>query len=68
VQVVEIRLQVLPVGLPRRAVHTRCGVSAQCLEAFPEQLDRYVVQERSEPHFLVLDCDLAYTVQPHGHA
>src|SRR5437660_6015332 len=53
VQVLEIHLQILPVGLPRGAVHPWRRLGSQPQIGLPEALDRDVVQERRELHLLV---------------
>ena len=64
VQVLEVALQSRLVVLPRHAVHARGGMALERQERIPQQIDRYVVQQRGEPLLLPLPCSLPYTVQP----
>ena len=63
VQVVEIRLQVLPVGHPRHPVHPRRGLRAYRSVGRPEPVDVDMVQQRREPRVLVPSCHFTHTVQ-----
>ena len=63
VQVLEVRLQVLPVGLPRHPVHPRRGLRADRPVGRPQTIEVDVVQQRREPRFLVPSCHFTHTIQ-----
>src|SRR5664279_2154871 len=63
VQILKVRLQVLPVGRPRLPVHPRSGLRADRPIGRPQAVEVDVVQQRREPRFLVPSCYLAHTVQ-----
>jgi hypothetical protein len=63
VQVLETRLQVLPVGLPRLAVYSRSRLGAYPPVGVPQSVDGDVVQECSEPYLPVPFGQLTHTVQ-----
>ena len=63
VQSLEIRLQILPVVLPRHAIHPRSGLGLQRPIRRPQAIDVDMVQERGEPHILVLLCYSAHAIQ-----
>ncbi len=63
VQAPEIRHQVLPAGFPGHPVHPRRGLRAQVPVGHHQALQGDVVQQRSEPCFLVPYCHLPHTVQ-----
>src|SRR5215470_1971630 len=60
-QVPEVVLQVLPVGLPRLAVHPRCRLGPNRPVGIPQALDGDVVQERCELHLPVPFRHLTHT-------
>jgi hypothetical protein len=59
----EIRLQVLPVVLPRHAIRSRRSLGLQRPIRRPQAIDVNVVQERGEPHILVLLRHSAHAIQ-----
>jgi hypothetical protein len=63
VQVLEVALKILPVVVPRHAIHPRRGLRPKREVRRPQTVDIDVVQERREPCFLVLLCDLAHAIQ-----
>jgi hypothetical protein len=63
VEVDEVFLKVLPVGPPRHPVHPRPSPRAQRPVGRPQAIQVDVVQERREPHILVLLHRSAHTVQ-----
>ena len=68
-EVLEVRLQVLPVLLPRLPVHARCGVPLEAEVRLPERVRVVdVVQERGEPQLPILPCSLTYPLQRLLHA
>jgi hypothetical protein len=68
VQILEVRLQVLPVVLPRHAVYARRGFGLQRPIGRPQTIDRNVMQKRGEPCLLVCLCDVAHAIQRTSHA
>ena len=68
VQVLEVRLQVLPVGRPRHPVHPRSGLGANRPVGRPQAVEVDVVQQRREPCILVPSCYFTHTIQPTWHA
>src|SRR5664280_1915470 len=66
VQILEVGLQVLPVGTPRHAVCARSGPWVQRPIGCPQTIQRDVVQQRCEPRFPVLLCNSAHTSQRTG--
>lgn len=48
-QILKVALQILAVGIPRHAVHTRGRRRAQRPVRLAEAIDRDVMQERGEP-------------------
>ena len=59
----KVRFEILPVLLPRHAVDPRRRLRLQRAVGRPQAIDVDVVQQRGEPHFLVLPCDSAHTIQ-----
>src|SRR4051812_34175750 len=53
-QIAKIRFEICPVVRPRHAVHPRRGLRADRPIRRPQAIDIDVVQERGEPHILVL--------------
>src|SRR5205814_8877417 len=68
VQVLEITLQVLAVCRPCNAVHSSCGLRAQCPVSLPQPCAIDTVQESGEPRISVPWCDCPHTVSPVRHA
>src|SRR5664280_1366945 len=66
VQILEVGLQVLPVGTPRHAVCARSGPWVQRPIGCPQTIQRDVVKQRCEPRFPVLLCNSAHTSQRTG--
>jgi len=66
-QIAEVYLHILPVGLPRDPVHSRCGLRANRPVGRPQTSEVNVVQQRREPCFLILSCYLTHTIQRMGH-
>ena len=64
VQIPKVLLEILPVIVPRHAIHPRRGLRANRPIRRPETIDINVMQERGEPHILVLPRHLAHAVQP----
>ncbi len=54
--------------LPCDAVHSGCGFPLQCVKAFPQQIDRQMVEQGGELHLLTFPCCFPHTRQPLGHA
>jgi hypothetical protein len=52
-QIPKILFKILPVVLPRHAVHPRRGLGLQRPIRRPQAIDVNVAQERREPRFLV---------------
>ena len=67
VQILEVDLQVLPVGLPPHPVHPRRGLWADRPVGRPQTIQVDVVQKRREPRSLIPSCYLAHTIQPAWH-
>ena len=63
-QVQEVVLQSCLIVLPRHAVQAGRGMALERQERIPQQIDRDVVQQRSELLLLPLPCSVPYTVQP----
>src|SRR6188472_4685296 len=61
-------LEILPVILPRHAVHPGRGLGPKRPVGRPQAIDIDMVQERSEPRIPVLLCDSAHAVQRTCHA
>src|SRR5664280_635233 len=66
VQILEVGLQVLPVGTPRHAVYPRSGPWVQRPIGCPQTIQRDVVKQRREPRFPVLLCNSVHTSQRTG--
>ncbi len=64
VQILEVFLQILPVFVPRNAVHPRRGPRANRPIRRPKTINVNVMQERGEPHILVLARHTAHAIQP----
>ena len=54
VQIPKVLLEILPVVVPRHAVHPRRGLRPKREVRRPQAIDVNVMQERGEPHILVL--------------
>ena len=67
VEIAKVIFEILPVVLPRHPVHPRGGLRVQRPVGRPEAFDVDVVQERGEPHLLVLRCDSAHAIKRAGH-
>ena len=63
-QIPKILFKILPVVLPRHAVHPRRGPGLQRPIRRPQAVDVDVVQERGEPRFLIRCCHSAHTTKP----
>jgi len=63
VQVPKIRFEVLPVVVPRHVVHPRRGLRPKHEVRRPQAIDINAMQERGEPHILVLPRQLAHATQ-----
>src|SRR5262249_4366669 len=63
VKVYQLRIQVRLVLLPRQTIDSGRGFSLQGVVAIPQQIDGDVVEQRGEPHLLVLTCCPTHTVQ-----
>src|SRR6476469_3500692 len=68
VQVPEVGLQLLPVGLPGHPVHPRRRRRTNRPVGGPQPVEIDMVQQRGEPCLLVLSCYLAHTSQRTGRA
>ena len=68
VQIHEVLLENLPVLVPRHAIHPRRGLRPKREVRLPEAIDIDMMQERGEPHILVLPRHTAHTNQPAWHA
>ena len=64
VQVPEVGLQVLPVGIPRHPVHPRRSLRADRPVGRSEAVLVDMVQQRGEPCILVPSCYFTHTIQP----
>ena len=64
VQIEEPGLQVRLVVPPRHPVHAGSRPALQREEGRPEQVDVDVVEERGEPLFSLLPCNVSYAVEP----
>ncbi len=64
VQVRQPDLQIRSIFFPGHAVHSRRRLLLQAVVASPEQIDRHMVQQGSEPQLPVLPGCFAHTVQP----
>ena len=64
VQIPKVLLEIQPVFKPRHAIDTRRGLRADRPIRRPEPIDIDMMQERGEPHLLVLLRHLAHAVQP----
>ena len=62
-QIPKVLFKVLPVVLPCHAVHPRRGLGLQRPVGRPQAVDIDVVQERGEPHILVLPRHSAHAIQ-----
>ena len=67
-QIAKVRIEILPVVLPRHPVHPGRGLRVQPPVSRPQAVDVDMVQERGEPHLLVLLCDSAHAIQRAWHA
>jgi len=67
-QVFEVFSQILPVGVPRHLIDTRCSLRVDRHIGRPQAIQADVMQQRSEPRVLIPSCYLAHTVQPAWHA
>src|SRR5580700_5958735 len=68
-EILEVRLEGLAVVLPRFSVHARSCVLLNRQERYPQSFDVVnVVEERSEPLFLVPSCCLTYPLKRAGRA
>src|SRR5438034_531497 len=67
-QIAKVRIEILPVVLPRHPVHPGRGLRVQPPVSRPQAVDVDRVQERGEPHLLVLLCDSAHAIQRAWHA
>src|SRR5580700_2260180 len=68
-EILEVRLEGLAVVLPRLSVHARSRVLLNRQERYPQSFDVVnVVEERSEPLFLVPSCCLTYPLKRAGRA
>src|SRR5215207_7394268 len=63
VQIPKVLFEVLPLVVPRHAVDPRRGPRVQHPVGRPQAVNIDVVQERGEPHTLVLPCDSAHAIQ-----
>jgi hypothetical protein len=63
VQFPKVRFKVLPVVVPRHVVHPRRGLGPKRPVRRPQAIDIDVMQERGEPHILVLPRQLAHAIQ-----
>src|SRR5829696_7650945 len=63
VQIPKVLFEILPVVVPRHAVGARSGLRVQRPIGRPQAVEVDVVQERREPHILVLPCDSAHAIQ-----
>jgi len=66
VQVCQFLLQVRLILSPRQPVHSRCSISLQGVIAVPQQINRYVVEQRSEPCPSFLTCHFTH-ITPAAH-
>jgi hypothetical protein len=64
VQALEVFLQILPVLVPRDAVHPRRGLRANRPIRRPKTIDVNVMQKRGEPHILIRARHMAHAIQP----
>jgi hypothetical protein len=62
-QIPKVRFELLPVFPPRHTVNPRRGARANRPVRRLQTLNGHVVQERGEPHILVLARHLAHAVQ-----
>src|SRR4029077_9253550 len=68
-EVLEVRLEGLAVVLPRFSVHARSRILLNRQERYPQSFDVInMVEERSEPLFLVPSCCLTYPLKRAGRA
>ena len=67
-QVFEVLSQILPVSVPRHLIDTWCGLRVDRHVGRPQPIKVDVMQQCSEPCFLVPSCHLSHTVQPAWHA
>jgi hypothetical protein len=63
VQVSQVLLEILPVLVPRHAVHPRRGPRPKREVRRPQAIDIDVVQKRGEPHILVPTRQLAHATK-----
>ena len=63
VQIPKVRLQALPVILPRHAVHPRRGLGLKRPIRRPQAINVNMVQKRGEPHVPVLLRYSAHAIQ-----
>src|SRR5215469_9989888 len=68
VEIDEPILQAGLIPLPRHSVHSWCGFPLQRVKAFPEQIDREVVEQGGELHLLMFPCCFPHACQSLGHA
>jgi hypothetical protein len=68
VQSSKVRFEIQPVLAPRHAVDARRGLRADRPIRRTETIDVNVMQERGEPHILVLPRQPAHAIQPTWHA
>ncbi|MGP8179881.1 MAG: hypothetical protein ACLP1E_03685 [Acidimicrobiales bacterium] len=62
-KIAKVRLEILPVILPRHTVNPRRGLGLKRPIGRPQTLDVDVVQERGEPRILVRSCHSAHAAQ-----
>jgi hypothetical protein len=62
-QISEVSFKVCCISLPCQPIHPRGGFAFEREERSPEQINRDMVQERSEPLLLPLPCGLPYALQ-----
>jgi len=62
-QIPKLRFEIVPVVLPRDAVHPRRGRGLQRPIGRSQAVDVNVMQERREPRFLVRSCRSAHAIQ-----
>ncbi len=56
-------LQFRLVLFPRHAVHSRCSITLQRVEAVPQRTDRHMVEQRGELRPFSFTCNFTHTVQ-----
>src|SRR5215472_9104920 len=54
--------------MPRHAIHSRGGLPLQSVKAVPQQINRYMVEQGSEPFLLPPLCCFSHTAPSLGHS